>query len=897
MPTLCWHALWAPLFFFLLDFIHGYWQFGLHHLSQECLSFITPFGVFTPTRVPHGAMNSVAYFQSSMESLFNHLDLLIWLDDILGYATTYTELLDKLESTLQICASKGLKLHPAKCELATKEVKFCGRLIDKNGVRFNPRNYAALVNMPKPVTVGALMELVHGANWMRSAIPRFAELIEPLQKLLEEHYKLHKSRKKSRVYNRPLSSWGDQEDTTFQCLIQAIATQVKLAIPNPAKRLCLFTDASSTHWAGVLTQVSPSDVFNSTSEPQEWEHEPVAFVSGSFKGSSARWSTPEQECYAIIASVTRLCHILAACTEFSLFTDHKNILYMLSPSRFDTNVARHIVHKTQRWALRLAEFSYTVEHIPGESNLWADMLTRWASQDNENHPARRMAPLRVPLITEDLPDLPSVASIAQSQSNVPPQTGFSLRNMSGTDVWVNNEGKLYIPPEDTEMQLRICVAAHCGLGGHRGKTATKSIAKEKVVWPTLDADLDSFCQSCLVCLISATGEKVPRPFGQQEHAERVGELLHFDFLYIGESAAGPEYILILKDDFSGYVFLRPCEKADARSTANVLVEYFTTFVPVLKWFSDQGPHFCNEVMQLLATTLGVRHRFSTVYAPWTNGTVEAVCKEVLRVLHAVSTELQVPETEWPSVVPAIQSIINNSPSRRLGGRCPIKVHTGMDSGNPLSVALTVAQDKDIPSLDEARVMQDLRIAEAQQVLDDMHREVQSSLETTRKDAIDRHNRKTYVRPYNPQIGDYVLVARMHGPRTKMSANWVGPRRISLVRNDFTVEVEHLLTGKKEVVHICRVKHYVDKDLGNTVQMTEIAEFTDRIWHSVNTIKDLRTHDGTFEVLVSWKGLAASGDTWEPISIMFEDTPSKIRDFFSKKRTSRLLQQAKNSIGL
>ncbi len=46
-----------------------------------------------------------------------------------------------------------------------------------------------------------------------------------------------------------------------------------------------------------------------------------------------------------------------------MFTDHKNILHMLSPTRFNANIERHIVHKMWRLALRLAEFNFTVEHI------------------------------------------------------------------------------------------------------------------------------------------------------------------------------------------------------------------------------------------------------------------------------------------------------------------------------------------------------------------------------------------------------------------------------------------------------------------------------------------------------------------------------------------------------
>lgn len=62
--------------------------------------------------------------------------------------------------------------------------------------------------MQAPTTVSALMELVHGANWMRTAIPNFSVLIAPLHDLLEANYTLRKTRKKSRLANRPLSAWG-----------------------------------------------------------------------------------------------------------------------------------------------------------------------------------------------------------------------------------------------------------------------------------------------------------------------------------------------------------------------------------------------------------------------------------------------------------------------------------------------------------------------------------------------------------------------------------------------------------------------------------------------------------------------------------------------------------------
>jgi hypothetical protein len=52
-----------------IDLCNGYWQMALDEGSQECQSFITPDGVFTPTRVLHGQTNATSYFQSSLQQL------------------------------------------------------------------------------------------------------------------------------------------------------------------------------------------------------------------------------------------------------------------------------------------------------------------------------------------------------------------------------------------------------------------------------------------------------------------------------------------------------------------------------------------------------------------------------------------------------------------------------------------------------------------------------------------------------------------------------------------------------------------------------------------------------------------------------------------------------------
>ncbi len=76
--------------------------------------------------------------------------------------------------------------------------------------------------MSVPTTIGALMELVHSANWMRTAFPNFSQLIAPPHSLLEANYTKHGTRKKIRFINRPISAWRDEPQDAFHSLIMAI---------------------------------------------------------------------------------------------------------------------------------------------------------------------------------------------------------------------------------------------------------------------------------------------------------------------------------------------------------------------------------------------------------------------------------------------------------------------------------------------------------------------------------------------------------------------------------------------------------------------------------------------------------------------------------------------------
>ncbi len=95
-----------------------------------------------------------------MEALCSHLNLLIWLDDMLGCPEDADALIDVLKSLLAICRDKCLKLNPRKCNLNTKKLQFFCRMIGAKGVTFHPRKYEALTSTEAPTTVGALPAII-----------------------------------------------------------------------------------------------------------------------------------------------------------------------------------------------------------------------------------------------------------------------------------------------------------------------------------------------------------------------------------------------------------------------------------------------------------------------------------------------------------------------------------------------------------------------------------------------------------------------------------------------------------------------------------------------------------------------------------------------------------------
>lgn len=129
-----------------------------------------------------------------------------------------------------------------------------------------------------------------------------------------------------------------------------IQESVKLAHRKRDMELCIFTDASDAHWAGVVTQC---DKVKLSKLPMEQKYQPLAFLGSAFDKTQRSRSTVEKDAFAILQTFKNTDYLLLKESNTHVFTDHRNLLFVFNPEVLQPALGRHIVSKVQRWALYL----------------------------------------------------------------------------------------------------------------------------------------------------------------------------------------------------------------------------------------------------------------------------------------------------------------------------------------------------------------------------------------------------------------------------------------------------------------------------------------------------------------------------------------------------------------
>jgi hypothetical protein len=144
----------------------------------------------------------------------------------------------------------------------------------------------------------------------------------------------------------------------FSAARLALSSSAVLEHPVDGAELSLVRDASSSHVGAAIQQKRPG---------QGWR--PLGFFSAQLDKAQTNYSAFDRELFAVVAAIKHFRFMLEG-RPFTVFTDHRPLVGALS-RRSDPWSGRQ-----QRHLSFIAEFSPTICHIAGQSNVVADTLSR-----------------------------------------------------------------------------------------------------------------------------------------------------------------------------------------------------------------------------------------------------------------------------------------------------------------------------------------------------------------------------------------------------------------------------------------------------------------------------------------------------------------------------------------
>ena len=577
-----------------LDATNGYWNIRLDPISEVLCAFVTIFGVFCCLRVPFGLKNAVAYFQQLMTTVVLVGLVMaiceVYIDDVLLHADTEDEFLTRLRKIYERFRKYRIYLNPAKCKLGMTETEFLGRVLSRDTVKASDSKKAAIAAFVKPTTQKNLKKFLGLTNWLSNFIPNYARRAAVL------HQALRNYKAGSKLV------WTPEMDAAYEDMKDAVADCQALWFIDEHGKIYLYTDASIIGIGACLMQE-----INGIQRP-------ILFYSQKFSDRQARWSTPDQECYAIFMSIKKFAYLLHG-RHFYIMTDHANLRYLNSP----------VSRKVYAWKLEIQAHDAEWVHVPGKEN-----------------PSDEFSRLCV-LLNRGI--------VEEAEAAHDDEFRYPVRALA--------------PPVDIPHdKLAILGKYHNSLVGHVGqglliqRIRRHEDAATLAEWTTCRSDARTYIRLCANCQKMS---QIALPI----QAHRFVTHTLYPFQVVAADTMGPfppdkygnAYILAIICAFSRYIQLYPIPDPSAETAARPFTISFGRFGAPERVRSDNGKQFVNTMINEFLQIVGTGRELSIAYSHEENGIIERSNKETLKNLRSILFDKNV-VSEWSDVAPLVERIHN-----------------------------------------------------------------------------------------------------------------------------------------------------------------------------------------------------------------------------------------------
>ncbi len=306
--------------------------------------------MFEPLVMFFGLTNSPAIFQTMMNDIFADLIrdglVCIYMDDILIFTQTRTELQVITHRVLERLRRHKLYLKAEKCEFEREQVEYLGLIISHDRVAMDPAKVAAVTEWPCPRDKKEVQLFLGFVNFYRRFIKRFSHIARPMFDLTKK--------------DTPFV-WSPECGAAFAALKAKVKEAPVLILLNERQPFQVKSDSLDFASGGVLQQLSEED--------GKWH--PVVFLSKSLSPVERNYEVHDKELLAVMRGLEQWRHFLeGAKHSVEIWTDHKNLEYF--------RTAQNLNQRQARWSLYLSCFDYLLHHRPGTSMGEPDALSRRA---------------------------------------------------------------------------------------------------------------------------------------------------------------------------------------------------------------------------------------------------------------------------------------------------------------------------------------------------------------------------------------------------------------------------------------------------------------------------------------------------------------------------------------